>query len=183
MSMTTVPSAGPKTGFRGPWMALGIVAIVAIGAGLLVPQLLPGEMALEPSRPKADAKSKSKSEYVAPTVPEMPNPQGMLTRLASGTVLVLGLSVASIWGMRRWLKIQEPAGAGQRDLRLVETLALGNRCCLHLVHLGKREVLVGVDGAGIKTIVPLPRVFEEVLSETEMPASPARVNPDDPLTG
>jgi hypothetical protein len=34
-------------------------------------------------------------------------------------------------------------------MQLKETLALGNRCSVHLVHIGKREVLICVDGAGI----------------------------------
>src|SRR5438874_12201303 len=149
---TTVPRMGSKAGMRASWLTMGGVAVVAILAGLLVPQLLPGEMVIEANHPKTDAKSKTKADYVAPAVPDMPNPQGMLVRLASGTLIVLGLSVASIWLMRRWMNTQAPAGLGQREMRLVETLALGNRCALHLVQLGKREVLVGVDGAGIKTI-------------------------------
>jgi flagellar biogenesis protein FliO len=102
---------------------------------------------------------------VAPALPDMPNPQGMLARLAWGTILVLGLSVASIWGMRRWTQVRAPAVSGERTLRLVETLPLGNRCSVHLVHLGKREVLIGVDAAGIKTIVALTKAFDDVLAE------------------
>jgi flagellar biogenesis protein FliO len=165
MAMTTVPGAASKAGFWAPWVTMGVVAIAAVAAGLLVPQLLPGNKVLETSQPRAEAKNKTKSDYVAPALPERPNPQGMLARLAWGTILVLGLSVASIWGMRRWTQMHALAGSGQRTLRLVETLALGNRCCLHLVHLGQREVLVGVDGAGIKTIVPLTKAFDDVLGE------------------
>ena len=172
MAITSAAGAGPKAGLRAPWLTMGLVAIVATLAGLLVPQLLPGEMAIEKSHHKAEDKSNTKAEYVAPSLGDMPNPQGMLVRLASGTILVLGLSVASIWLMRRWMQAQAPAGLGQREMRLIESLALGNRCSVHLVHLGKREVLIGVDGAGIKTIVPLSKAFEEVLAETE-PLVPA----------
>ncbi len=57
--------------------------------------------------------------------------------------------------------------AGPRTLRLLETLPLGNRCSVHLVHMGNREVLIGVDGSGIKSIVPLPENFADVLTQTE----------------
>jgi flagellar biogenesis protein FliO len=167
MSTTTVSRAGAKSGFWTPWLTMGIVAVVAVAAGILLPQLLPGEMVVQTNQGKADAKDKAKSAYVTPAVPEMPNPQDMLTRLAWGTVLVLGLAAASIWGMRRWVKAHEPTGGGPSVLRLVETLPLGNRCSLHLVQLGNRELLVGVDAGGMKSIVPLPKAFDEVLAETE----------------
>jgi flagellar biogenesis protein FliO len=48
-------------------------------------------------------------------------------------------------------------------MRLIETLPLGNRCSVHLVRLGKREILIGVDGAGIKTVAPLAGFFEDAL--------------------
>jgi flagellar biogenesis protein FliO len=169
ISMSTATASGltAKAGARPAWLTLGIIAAVAVAAGLLVPQMLPGDMVLDKNHPKAEAKKSAKDDYVAPQVPDMPNPQTMLTKLALGTLLVLGLSVASIVAMRRWLQPAEAARNGPRSMKLLETLPLGNRCSLHLVHLGKREVLIGVDAAGIKTIVPLTEPFEEVLQETE----------------
>ena len=164
MFNTTVPSAGPKGALRSTWMTMGIVALMAVMAGLLVPQLLPGEVVL--STPKTEPANKSKGNYTAPTLPDMPNPQGMLTRLALGTLLVLGLSVISIVAMRRWMQPQQMVARGQQTLRLLETLPLGNRCSVHLVHLGKREILIGMDGTGIKTIVPLPEAFADVMTQT-----------------
>ena len=164
---TAMSGMGARLVPRGPWVTMGIVAVVAVAAGLLVPQLLPGEMAIEKNQPRSEAKGKSKGEYIAPALPDMPNPQGMLTRLAFGTLVVLGLSVVSIWAMRRWLQPPGSAVAGPRTLRLLETLPLGNRCSVHLVHMGNREVLIGVDGSGIKSIVPLPENFADVLTQTE----------------
>ncbi len=143
---------------------MAVVAVVAVLAGLLLPQLMPGETVVEAAK-KAETALDTKAEYKPPTRPNMPSAQGMLARLAWGTALVLALAAASLYGMRRYLRAHEPALAGARELRLMETLPLGNRCALHLVHLGKREVLVGVDGTGIKTIVPLAKEFEEVLEE------------------
>ena len=172
--MSTIAAPGASTMVKrwAPWQTMGAVAIVAILAGMLVPQLLTGEMASDKSQHKTEAKVGGKTPIEAPTLPDMPNPQSMLLRLLAGTVLVLGLAVASIWGMRRWLQNQRPAALGQRELRLVETLPLGNRCSVHRVQLGKREILIGVDGAGVKTIVPLAKAFDEVLGETE-PLAPA----------
>jgi hypothetical protein len=48
-------------------------------------------------------------------------------------------------------------------MRLVETMSLGNRCWVHLVHLGDHSLLIGTDGAGVKVIVPLPESFEQKL--------------------
>jgi flagellar biogenesis protein FliO len=172
MSISSVAGATVKTTRWAPWQTLGIVALGAIALGLLVPQLLPGEMVIDKNHHKAEARADVKANYEAPTLADMPNPQGMLVRLLAGTVLVLGLAVASILGMRRWLQRQTPAGQGQREMNLVETLPLGNRCSLHLVYLGKRQILIGVDGAGVKTIVPLAKAFEEVLADTE-PLAPA----------
>jgi flagellar biogenesis protein FliO len=166
MSISSAAGATVKA-TRAPWQALGIVGIGAIVLGLLIPQLLPGEMVIDKNHHKAEARADTKANYEAPTLADVPNPQGMLVRLLAGTVLVLGLAVASILGMRHWLQRQTPAGLGRREMRLVETLPLGNRCSVHLVHLGKREILIGVDGAGVKAIVPLAKAFEEVLGETE----------------
>jgi flagellar biogenesis protein FliO len=164
MSMAMIPSFKKlKFGPVSPWLALGVVAI---SAGLLLPQMVPGEMVTEHNRSRTEAKSKPSSEYTAPALPEMPSPQAMLGRLFGGTVIVLGLAVASLFGMRRWRQAHGPAASANREMRLVETLHLGNRCALHLVQLGQREVLIGVDSGGVKTIVPLSRPFEEVLADT-----------------
>ena len=52
-------------------------------------------------------------------------------------------------------------------MRLMETLQLGNRCSLHLVKLGKRELIVGIDGAGIKSVLPLAEPFDDILAQVQ----------------
>ena len=52
-------------------------------------------------------------------------------------------------------------------MTLVETLPLGNRCLVHLVRVGKQQVLVGLDGGGLKSLVALPEAFDETLTEAE----------------
>jgi flagellar biogenesis protein FliO len=177
MSTTAVPRLRSKPGYWAPWMTLGGIALVAITAGLLLPQLLPGEADLDKSRPSAETKAKGKTDYAGPVLPDMPSPQGLLTRLASGTMLVLGLAVAAIWGLRRWQQAQAPAATAPRHLQLLETLPLGNRCSLHLVHTGQCDILIGVDGAGIKNMLTLPKPFEEIMAEAEAPAADAAPSP------
>jgi flagellar biogenesis protein FliO len=162
------PSAKSKIAFWTPWATIAFVAVLA---GLLLPQLMmSSEMVIDGKQTKADAKNQSKTGYTPPAVPDAPNPQAMLVRLVTGTVIVLGLAVGSLFGVRRWMQTRGFAGSGPGAMRLIETLQLGNRCSLHLVHLGKREVLIGVDGGGIKTIVPLTAPFEDVLADSEATA-------------
>ncbi len=153
------------------WKTWTAIAAVAIVMGLLLPQLMPGETTLPKAEPKVEAKEKGKLEYTAPSLPEAPSPLAMFTRLGVGTAVVLGLCVATLFGIRRWLYPTAANGSLPRELCLMETLQLGNRCALHLVHLGKQPILVGVDGAGIKTIVPMPSAFEDVLAEANAPSA------------
>ena len=167
---TTVASAKSKYGWLTPWATIAFIAVLA---GMLLPQLMSSEMVIDGKQTKADPKNQSTSTYTAPAIPDAPNPQTMVVRLVTGTVIVLVLAVGSLWGMRRWMQTTGYGDNSAGVMRLIETLPLGNRCSLHLVHLGKREVLIGVDGAGIKTIVPLPSAFEDVLADTEPAATPA----------
>ena len=164
MANSTDPLPKPAPKF-GPWTTWVAVAFVAVVAGLLLPQLLPGESVVDKSPAKVEAKTKPGSDYTAPALPDMPSPQAMLGRLFVGTIFVLGLAVVSLWGARRWMQPNGPANATPREMRLIETLPLGNRCSVHLVHLGKREILIGVDGTGIKTVIPLASSFEDALAE------------------
>ena len=170
----TTTNAGSKPVYK-TWMSWVGIAAVAVILGLLLPQLMPGQAPAEPAEMKTE--SKGKLEYTAPPLPEAPSLQGMFVRLGAGTAIVLGLCVATVFGIRRWLYPTTANGSMPRELRLMETLHLGNRCSLHLVHLNKQPVLVGVDGAGIKTIVPLPTAFEDVLTQAETPPSAAEPIP------
>src|SRR5205823_12811139 len=61
----------------GPWMTMAAVAVVAVVAGLLLPQLMPGEMAGDAGK-KIEAALDTKAEYTPPKRPDMPSPQGMV---------------------------------------------------------------------------------------------------------
>jgi flagellar biogenesis protein FliO len=147
------------------WLTWGVLAVAAVIAGVMLPQLMSGESAVDGMKSKAQEKDKASLEYRAPALPEAPSAQAMLIRLALGTVIVLGLCVGTIFGLKRWVNPSLTGDALSREMKLIETLPLGNRCLLHLVHLGKQQILVGVDAGGVKSIVPLPGTFDEVLTE------------------
>jgi flagellar biogenesis protein FliO len=149
------------------WPTWVTLAAMAIFLGLLLPQLMPPDLTAQAPLPKAKAKDTNKLEFAPPAMPEVPSTQGMIVRLVSGTAIVLGLCVVTLWGVRRWLHPAMTNGTGVREMRLLETLQLGNRCSLHLVHLGKQPVLVGTDASGIKSIVPLATPFESALEDAE----------------
>ncbi|HEX3314673.1 MAG TPA: flagellar biosynthetic protein FliO [Gemmataceae bacterium] len=149
--------AGPTTAKRST-AVLVTIGLIASLAGLLIPQMLPGDKAPTPIAVH-DAKDLT---YVPPAWPEPPSVQSLMLRLVFGTMFVLILSVAAIWYGKRYLTAYAGGSLGG-DLKLVETLPLGNRCRLHLVRLGSRQILIGTDGAGIKTVTPLDD-FEQVLA-------------------
>jgi flagellar biogenesis protein FliO len=169
--MMAVPAAPKRS--TAILVAIGLIASVI---GLVAPQMLPADKASPPTSPSApgapgtahDAKDLS---YVPPTWPEPPSVQSLMLRLGFGTMFVLVLSVAAIWYGKRYLAAYA-GGLGNGELKLVETLVLGNRCRLHLVRLGARQILVGADGAGIKTVTPLDDFAEVLAADVQPPAPP-----------
>jgi len=155
------------TGAGRKWLPLAMVGVVAVVAGILLPQMLGGVAPLPEAAPVAADAQKGSLDYVPPTWPEAPDPRAMLTRLGVGTAVVLALCIAMLFVCRRWLrKLPGPAG-GPTRMALVETLPLGGRCVVHLVRVGKQQVLVGLDGGGLKSLLALPEAFDEALTEAE----------------
>jgi len=79
MTMSAVAGGGAKAVRWAPWQTMGIVAAVAILGGLLLPQLLPGEMAIDKSHHKAEAKADSNAPYEATALADMPH-DGLVTK-------------------------------------------------------------------------------------------------------
>lgn len=162
-------STGTKPARTWGWAG---VAGLALAAGLLFSQWFPADAA--PVVGKGEAKESALSgdlHYTQPNWPEGPSPQAMFLRLSLGTISVLGLCAGSLWIMKRWI-VATPTGAAKTgELRLVESLHLGNRCMLHLVSLADRQILVGADPAGIKSVLMVGEAFEKMIDETpELPA-------------
>jgi flagellar biogenesis protein FliO len=154
----------------GQWLPFVVIALVAVTAGIILPQVLPSsepDTAANTSTQPTSFEGKSAKDewtYVPPAWPEPPNHQAVFLRLGLGTLSVLGLCAATLWCCKRWLRSDAPATAAGAQMRCIESLPLGNRCTVHLVHIGNRPVLVGADAAGIKTIVPLSESFAHTLA-------------------
>lgn len=151
------------------WGPLALIGVLATVAGLVLPQMLPDDVPAAQTRPKETASTPGDLHYVPPETPEIPSTRALFLRLGGMTAVVLVLGVGVLVGGRHWLRGVAPARAGGGALRLVETLNLGNRCNLHLVQIATRQILVGADATGIKSVVTLTDDFEHYLGEREDP--------------
>jgi flagellar biogenesis protein FliO len=89
----------------------------------------------------------------------------MLLRLVLGAIFVLILCCATLWAGKRWVRpLTVPIG-GNRTLRVLESLQLDGRSSVILLQAEKAKILVGVDQAGIKALLPLPQSFDGALGE------------------
>jgi flagellar biogenesis protein FliO len=149
------------------WIPVALIGVVAIVAGLFLPQAMPSPATV--SQPPAASQPAGKQDlvYSPAGLPDGPDTKSMLTRLVLGTATVLALCVGTLWLGRYWLTGGASLAASGKQLALVETLALGNRCSVHLLQFGSQTVLVGADGSGLKVIVPLPPSFEQKLSSIQ----------------
>lgn len=147
---------------RSKWQLLSLIGLVAVTAGLVVPQLLPSVSLQPPAQPPTPPKSE-KWQYTPPAFAEGPDLKAMLLRLGVGTALVLGLCVATLLVAKRWLGDGIQAAATGQQMRLLETLPVGRRCSVLLLAVGSQQVLVGVDASGVKSMVALPPAFEPQL--------------------
>jgi flagellar biogenesis protein FliO len=156
------------------WWPLAAVGLLAVVGGIVAPRLISSD-AVQPVPAQIPGKPAKQGKdalvYTPPQWPEAPDPKAMLLRLALGTAFVLALCVGSLWVGKRWLKKLPTTAAGTGQMTVVETLNLGNRCCMHLVKVGARQVLVGTDGSGLTTIAPLPETFDSTMQELEADAS------------
>ena len=100
----------------------------------------------------------------SPIWPEPPDTSGMLLRLGFGTVVTLGLCVATLVFGRRWLQ-RPAANSTSRKLQIEESLVLGHRATLFLVKVGDSHLVAGTDASGLKSLIVLPTAFHEVLDQ------------------
>ena len=109
--------------------------------------------------------AETRGEYRPPAWPEPPDTGAMFFRLVVGTFVALALCAGSLWFGRRWLRGNVVTGGPGRQLRVIETVSLGNRSFVHLVQAGKGQVLAGTDSAGLKALIAVPSPFEDVLAD------------------
>jgi flagellar biogenesis protein FliO len=165
--MSTAAKGPANAGRANYWAPLALIGLLATVAGLVMPQLLPEETHGAENKARESANAAGDLHYVPPELPQVPSTRAMFLRLGGMTVVVLVLCVGVLVCGKRWMRGFAPNQAAGGKLALVETLQLGNRCSLHLVQLSSRQVLVGADATGLKTVVPLPDVFENCLDDTE----------------
>jgi flagellar biogenesis protein FliO len=163
MSKPTRPSANSRWGV---FLALGVVAVVG---GVVVPQVVNGDLTASPTA-KTSKPSVGEFEYAPPSWPDAPSHGAMFARLAVGTAVVLALCVVLLRLGRGWLVSPPTVAAEPGALRLKATLPLGNRCVVHVVEIAHRQILVGADAAGIKTMVPL-HAFDDLVAESPTEAT------------
>jgi flagellar biogenesis protein FliO len=152
-----------------PWMPVAIIGVLAVTAGFALPSALPAGMDLPKTNVAAESNGTSKLTYTPTQLPEAPDPKAMLTRLGIATVIVLTLCVGTFLLGKRWLGGAPNRSVTNSQLRLLETLALGNRCSIHLLLVANRQVLIAADSTGLKSVVPLPESFEHTLTAASGP--------------
>jgi flagellar biogenesis protein FliO len=160
--MAQLISTGPRKAnskLAALWVSVGLLTVLA---GFAAPELF-RQHAPEAELPVTEAASTDKVAYTPPMPPEMPDVRMLLLRLGGGTVLVLGLCVATLWIGKRWLVVGPTASSASGNLRIVDSLSLGNHCLLQLVQAGNQQVLVGLDRMGMKALVPVSDSFESTL--------------------
>jgi flagellar biogenesis protein FliO len=172
---STPTTTGP--GKRHSWMMIAVIGVVSVCAGVVLPQMLPADDAVTQASPPAEPSKKSELAYTPPAWPEAPDPKAMIMRLVLGTAIVLGLCVCTLLLSKRWLRGMPVKSSTAGPLSLVDTLALGNRCQVHLIGVGKRRILIGVDASGLKSVVPLTEPFEETLGDLQEPNDLTRSGP------
>lgn len=157
------------------WLIFGLLGLAATAGGIFLPASLkhggdapeatPSLTGGTPVPPGGTPTAANDSlDYNPPALPDMPSPRAMFMRLGLGTVFVLILSVVTLWAGKRWIRPLAGASGENKQLRIIESLALG-RCSLYLVQAGEAKVLAGVDPAGIKALLPLPPSFDGALAD------------------
>ncbi|MGH7168677.1 MAG: flagellar biosynthetic protein FliO [Gemmataceae bacterium] len=153
------------------WLMFGLLGLAATAGGIFLPRSLrnpseppPAVVAVPPLAAPA-AKTTDPLEYTPPPLPDLPSPSAMFLRLALGTIFVLILCVVTLWMGKRWIRPLTGPQSENKQLRIVESLALGGRCSVYLLQAGEVKVLAGIDGAGIKALLPLPAEFAGALAE------------------
>lgn len=91
-------------------------------------------------------------------------PTGELWKLLLGAV-----AVAVVWiGLTRYVSRRSKPVANT-NLEMLASLAVDARCVVHLVRIGERRLLVGVDATGVKAVTEMP--------EGIIPPEPAVIGP------
>jgi flagellar protein FliO/FliZ len=149
------------------WCLLLIVlaAAPALGAG----------QHIAPAAAEKNAKVSQRDPRLTALPPELaeaPDARTILTRVSLGAFAVLGLCAGGLLLIRRWLRRGQTSGQPGSQMQVLESLSLGYRCRVLLVQAGDRQLLVGLDSGGMKTLLSLPEPLEFSPSDEEPPIDP-----------
>jgi flagellar biogenesis protein FliO len=153
------------------WLLFAVLGLSATAGGIFLPRSLrsphekPADLSVAPPLAAPATEPKSPLEYTPPTVPDLPSPSSMVLRLTLGTIFVLILCVVTLWIGKRWIRPLAIPACENKQLRILEALALGGRCSVYLLQAGDAKILAGVDPGGIKALLPLPQEFAGALAE------------------
>lgn len=174
MNKTVTSGVSPKRPFNP--IVLGVLALLVVACGLFLPQMLPDKASPSPPASVPETASKDTTakaqdqpthDASKPNWSEGPDARTLLMRLGVGTGVVLILCVVALRFGRRWLAAIPGQSRPGSQFQLTETFSLGNRCFMHLVRVGKQQVLVGVDSSGLKSMIPMSEPFESVVADLE----------------
>lgn len=128
----------------------------------------PAETKIAAQANAAVSKGDSVPEWKGQQYPAPLDLGDLVGRLIIGTGIVLGLAVIAVLVIRKWMgPMANLKPTPSRRLKHVESLALPNRNSLQLVELDGRTILVGMNAAGLQTIVPLEKSFAEQLAAAD----------------
>ena len=180
--MVPTEKSTARKGAWPTWLVVGVLGLMATAGGLFLPRSFrpPAEPAasIPPTTTPASNETKDSLAYTPPALPDLPSPGSMLLRLTLGTIFVLILCALTLWAGKRWIRPLAGSQGENKQLHLLESLALGGRCSVYLLQVGDTKVLAGVDHAGLKALLPLPTAFAGTLAditeaeEVEGPATP-----------
>lgn len=126
----------------------------------------------EPGRNKAPSDPrKDPVLYAESESPEPIDLSGLVLRLCITCAFIIGLCLLTVRYGRKWLFRSASVKTGNQDLTLISTLGLGNSCSVQFVKADGRDVLIGSDRSGLKTVTVLPPSFSLAAEADEVGAN------------
>jgi flagellar biogenesis protein FliO len=144
--------SGKPGGQSFSFKVLATLGFAVVCLGLFMPRLIGVQATSEPSQsPPVDA-----------------NPP-----VYTGTIsllLLIGGGVAVAWfGLKRYGK-ERLKPITNSNLETLASLAIDPRVVIHLVRIGDRRLLVGLDAGGVKAVAELPETGPSLLGPERVPA-------------
>ena len=173
------------------WRGCGLLLVVTLGCCLLTATAQPNSA--QPNPPSAQPKKQENYERLPfmTQTPETeigaaPSAGGLLLRTTGALLLIVGLIVATAWGLRRLGGANLGNATDQAvELTLLGTLSLGEKRQLSAVRFGDRLLLIGSTAQAItllaarderpRSYIPPMRSVADLLAE-EQPLNPTQTN-------